>query len=131
MNPLINAAAQDLAGRGHREVRHLIAQLDHGALLFAHHLVTGMSELGFRRYLADELQGPIITSFHYPAHPRFKFEEFYGRLSDRGFVIYPGKLSKVDCFRIGTIGRIFPRDVQQLVAAVAATVREMGVDPRA
>jgi 2-aminoethylphosphonate-pyruvate transaminase len=82
---------------------------------------------GLSEYLPRERQGHIITSFRYPDHPKFKFEEFYSRLSDRGFVIYPGKLSKVDCFRVGSIGRIFPNDVRALLAAMGATLREMGV----
>jgi 2-aminoethylphosphonate-pyruvate transaminase len=91
-------------------------------------LAEGMRALGFETYLAPDVMAPIITSFHYPRHPRFRFEDFYTRLSDRGFVIYPGKLSKVDCFRVGTIGRIFPHDVRALVAAIAETLRDMGVE---
>jgi len=90
-------------------------------------LVEGMSRLGFRTFLAPEHQGPIITSFHYPAHPRFRFQDFYERLGRRGFVIYPGKLSQADCFRIGTIGHLFPADVQALVAAIAAVLGELEI----
>ncbi len=62
-----------------------------------------------------------------PADPRYGFGEFYGLLSDRGFVIYPGKLSRAACFRSGTIGRIFEKDVQELLEAVRETLSEMGV----
>ena len=85
-----------------------------------------MRALGFREFLPPEKQSCIITSFHYPAHPGFSFDEFYRRLSDRGFVIYPGKLSKVDCFRVGTIGRIFEDDVRRLTDAVGQVLAEMG-----
>ena len=71
-------------------------------------LMSGMSELGFDPYLLPEYQSHIITSFRYPAHPNFDFNGFYARLSERGFVIYPGKVSGADCFRIGTIWHIFP-----------------------
>ena len=90
-------------------------------------LVTGMRELGFQEYLADELQGYIITSFLYPADDRFDFQVFYEKLNDRGFVIYPGKVSDADCFRIGNIGRIFEADVVGLLAAIESVLREMGV----
>lgn len=90
-------------------------------------LLRGMAELGFRTYLRPELQAPIITSFHYPAHPQFRFEAFYEKLADRGFVIYPGKVSKAECFRIGTIGRIFPSDIRALLGAIADTMRELGI----
>jgi 2-aminoethylphosphonate-pyruvate transaminase len=81
-------------------------------------LLAGMRALGFVEYLAPELQGPIITSFRYPEGPRFDFPTFSDRLNDLGFVIYPGKVSGADCFRIGTIGRIFPDDVRALLRAV-------------
>ncbi len=89
-------------------------------------LVEGMRAMGFREYLPPERQSHIITSFHYPSSPAFRFDEFYGRLSDRGYIIYPGKLSRVGCFRIGTIGRIFEADVRALLAAVRETLAEMG-----
>lgn len=78
----------------------------------------GMAALGFKQYLKPEIQGHIITSFLYPTDILFNFEDFYNQLNDRGFVIYPGKLSKADAFRIGNIGQIFPDDIKGLVAAV-------------
>jgi 2-aminoethylphosphonate-pyruvate transaminase len=91
----------------------------------------GMRALGFREYLRPEVQGHIITSFLYPDHPAFSFEDFYQRLNDRGQVIYPGKLTGTDCFRIGNIGRIFPEDMRALCAAVEEAMREMGIPARA
>jgi 2-aminoethylphosphonate-pyruvate transaminase len=88
-------------------------------------LVAGMRALGFTPYLAPELQSPIITSFRYPADERFDFATFYDRLNDLGIVIYPGKVSHADCFRIGTIGRIFPEDVRDLLRAVERTLAVM------
>jgi len=90
-------------------------------------LVAGMREMGFVEYLAPDLQGTIITAFHYPRHPRFRFDAFYTRLNDKGFVIYPGKVSSSDCFRIGTIGRLFESDIRALLMAIRATVDEMGI----
>ncbi len=87
-------------------------------------LCAGMRELGFREYLPPELQSPIITAFLYP-EKNFVFEEFYRRLSDHGMLIYPGKLSKVDCFRIGNIGHVFRRDVTDLLRAIKAVMSEM------
>lgn len=90
-------------------------------------LIAGMRELGFREYLKPEHQGYIITSFFYPEHPAFVFEEFYARLSQRGYVIYPGKVGHADCFRIGTIGRLFVADMRGLLAAIRETLHEMEV----
>jgi 2-aminoethylphosphonate-pyruvate transaminase len=90
-------------------------------------LLEGMKELGFDAYLAPELQSYIITSFRYPKHPNFDFSRFYQRLSQKGFVVYPGKVSDADCFRIGTIGHIFPEDLRALVAAVGETLNDMQI----
>jgi 2-aminoethylphosphonate-pyruvate transaminase len=90
-------------------------------------LMRGMTELGFEAYLGPEEQSYIITSFRYPSDPRFQFEEFYTRLSERGFIIYPGKLSQEPCFRIGAIGRISPPDIDALLDAIRRVLAEMGV----
>ena len=84
----------------------------------------GMSRLGFKFYLKPEIQGHIITSFLYPESPLFDFERFYQKLSNRGFVIYPGKLGKAKAFRIGNIGQIFPEDVKALVMAIEKVLLE-------
>lgn len=87
----------------------------------------GMRILGFREYIPDLFQGHFITSYLYPGHPRFAFQRFYEMLSDRGYVIYPGKLAKVDCFRIGNIGRIFPEDISALLSAIGEVLRSMNI----
>lgn len=61
------------------------------------------------------------------AHERFEFDGFYTGLSRRGFLIYPGKITATDCFRIGTIGQIFPEDVDALLQAICETLAELEV----
>lgn len=91
-------------------------------------LMRGMRRLGFETYLRRTDLSSIITSFLYPPDPRFSFSELYERLNARGFVIYPGKVTQADCFRIGTIGRIEPADVERLVASIEDALGTMGVD---
>jgi 2-aminoethylphosphonate-pyruvate transaminase len=91
-------------------------------------LVEGMRRMGFEEYLEPEDQGTIITSFRYPKHPNFNFEEFYQRLNEKSYVIYPGKVSDADCFRIGSIGRIFPWDMRDLLRAIQQTLVEMKIE---
>lgn len=86
-------------------------------------LRTGMRRLGFAEYLPAERQSNIITAFRYPDDPTFRFEDFYHRLRARGFVIYPGKLTRANCFRIGTIGRINEEKVRDLVTAIDRVLR--------
>jgi len=92
-------------------------------------LITGMRALGFKEYLRPADQGYVIVSFRYPEHPNFNFDEFYKRLNDKGYVIYPGKVSNANCFRIGCIGRLFPSDFAALLAAIRETQMEMGFEP--
>ena len=81
-------------------------------------LIRGMEMLGFRCLLPADLQSPIITAFHFPDSPDFAFKSFYQQLKERGFVIYPGKVTNVDTFRIGTIGEVYPDDVDRLLTAI-------------
>jgi 2-aminoethylphosphonate-pyruvate transaminase len=90
-------------------------------------LVSGMRALGFRSFLPDALQAPIIVTFHSPPDPKYDFTEFYRRVRDRGFILYPGKLTAVDTFRVGCIGAIGADTLRQAVSAVADSLREMGV----
>jgi len=90
-------------------------------------LIAGMRSLGFQEYLEPEKQGYIITSFLYPQHPNFSFKAFYKKLNDKGYVIYPGKLSHADCFRIGNIGKIYGDDIDLLLIAIKEVLQEMEV----
>ncbi|MFM5404470.1 2-aminoethylphosphonate--pyruvate transaminase [Aeromonas veronii] len=83
-------------------------------------LVAGMAALGFAPLLPEKWQSPIITAFYSPAHPDYRFADFYQRLKAQGFVIYPGKVSQADCFRIGNIGDVTPERVRDLLAAMAS-----------
>ena len=80
-------------------------------------LVDGMRELGFETLLPDEMQAPIITSFLYP-YKDFKFMPFYEAVKSKGFVLYPGKISQADTFRIGNIGEVYPEDIKRLIEVI-------------
>jgi 2-aminoethylphosphonate-pyruvate transaminase len=90
-------------------------------------LIEGMRALGFRTLLPDVAQAPIIVTFHMPADPRFDFQAFYDRLKERGYVIYPGKLTVADSFRIGCIGRLDAGHMRGALGAIRAILAEMGV----
>ncbi len=92
-------------------------------------LLDGMRAIGFASYLPAAVQGPIIATFRYPSDPRFRFDAFSLRLSELGFVIYPGKLTTEPCFRIGNIGRIGSAEVEALLGAIRQVVAELGFQP--
>ncbi|MDB5284543.1 MAG: 2-aminoethylphosphonate/pyruvate transaminase [Bacteroidota bacterium] len=89
-------------------------------------LRTGMRNLGFKEYLPSDKQGYIISTYYYPENPAFDFKVFYEKLNNRDFIIYPGKLTKASCFRIGNIGHLFPEDIDALLTAIAEVKQEMG-----
>ena len=90
-------------------------------------LIEGMRALGFRTLLSDHLQAPVIVTFHMPKHAKFDFQSFYDKLKDRGYVIYPGKLTVADSFRIGCIGRLNAEHMRGALAAIREVLDELGV----
>ncbi|MBM1219997.1 2-aminoethylphosphonate--pyruvate transaminase [Ponticoccus sp. SC2-23] len=90
-------------------------------------MVAGMRGLGFETLLEDRWLSPIIVTFFCPADPAFDFARFYDLMKARGFIIYPGKLTVVDSFRIGCIGQMDEAVMQAVVAAADAALKDMGV----
>jgi 2-aminoethylphosphonate-pyruvate transaminase len=88
-------------------------------------LAAGMDALGFRLVLDPAFQAPIIATYHRPDESWFDFDRFYHALAECGFLIYPGKLSRAESFRIGCIGAIEPADFRRLLAAMAGIVAAM------
>jgi 2-aminoethylphosphonate-pyruvate transaminase len=90
-------------------------------------LTTGMTELGFQRFINPLNQAPIIVTFHAPADPRYAFKEFYERVREKGFILYPGKLTELETFRVGCIGAIGPDEMRHAVNAIRDTLQQMGI----
>ncbi len=115
-------ALQELAAEGGIAARHARYLANRAELL------AGLARLGLQTWLPPALQGPIITSVRYPDDPRFDFPAFYAALAARGFTLYPGKVSQANCFRVGTIGQLYPADYTALCAAMADVLRGQGID---
>jgi len=81
-----------------------------------HLLISGMKEFGYRTYISEDVQGPIITTFLYPEKCNYTFQEMYAYIKERGYAIYPGKVTDADTFRIGNIGDIHREDIEKLLA---------------
>jgi len=90
-------------------------------------LVSGMRALGFETLLKDRWLSPIIVTFFCPVDPNFNFDSFYDRMKAKGFIIYPGKLTIADSFRIGCIGQIDEHVMRKVIDAAAASLKELGV----
>ncbi|MDR9753700.1 2-aminoethylphosphonate--pyruvate transaminase [Pseudomonas sp. SZMC_28357] len=90
-------------------------------------LLDEMAGLGLRSFLPEAIQAPIIVTFHAPNDPRYQFKEFYERVKAKGFILYPGKLTQVETFRVGCIGHVNPPEIKAAVAAIGEVLREMEV----
>ena len=90
-------------------------------------LIEGMAALGFKPFLAPEVQAPVIVTFHAPADTAYDFKRFYDAVKARGFILYPGKLTEIETFRVGCIGAITPDDMRRAVAAVAGALSDLGI----
>jgi len=90
-------------------------------------LIDGMTRLGFKLFLEPRYQAPVIVTFHAPGDPHYEFQKFYDRVREKGFVLYPGKLTQVDTLRVGCIGAIDEHVVRAAVHAIADTVAEQNI----
>jgi 2-aminoethylphosphonate-pyruvate transaminase len=90
-------------------------------------MVAGMRELGFETLLPDEWLSPIIVTFFCPGDENFDFGQFYDLMKSRGFIIYPGKLTEVDSFRVGCIGRMDAAVMEDVVRTAGDALKDMGV----
>ncbi|MCB2117256.1 MAG: 2-aminoethylphosphonate--pyruvate transaminase [Rhodobacteraceae bacterium] len=111
----LHAEEGGVAGRGARYARNRDV------------MVEGMRGLGFETLLKDRWLSPIIVTFFCPADPKFDFAVFYEKMKAKGFIIYPGKLTVVDSFRIGCIGRMDEHVMRKVVKAAGEALSEMGV----
>jgi 2-aminoethylphosphonate-pyruvate transaminase len=94
-------------------------------------LVESMTALGLRAFLPRAMQAPIIVTFHAPGDPAYEFKAFYEKVRARGYILYPGKLTRVETFRVGCIGAIDHNEMRNAASAVAETLREMGIEQAA
>ncbi|HEX3631399.1 MAG TPA: 2-aminoethylphosphonate--pyruvate transaminase [Casimicrobiaceae bacterium] len=90
-------------------------------------LIEGMKEMGFRPFLDARIQAPIIVTFHAPADTRYAFKAFYDKVRDKGFILYPGKLTQLETFRVGCIGAIGPDEMRHAVNAIRDALAELGI----
>ena len=89
-------------------------------------LVRGMQALGFKPFLDPAVQAPIIVTFHAPDIAGYDFKAFYAAVRARGFLLYPGKLTQIETFRVGCIGAIGAHEITQAVHAIGLALRDLG-----
>ncbi|BDD91384.1 2-aminoethylphosphonate--pyruvate transaminase [Pandoraea sp. NE5] len=90
-------------------------------------LVEGMASLGFRPFLAPEIQAPVIVTFHAPADSKYDFQTFYAAVRERGYILYPGKLTQIDTFRVGCIGAVDDNEMRNVVTAIGQSLASLGI----
>ena len=87
-------------------------------------LIEKMGEMGIHPYIDDTHQGPIITTFFYPQEKHFTFAQMYEYIKERGYAIYPGKVTEAETFRIGNIGEIYREDIEKVCALMKEFLEE-------
>jgi 2-aminoethylphosphonate-pyruvate transaminase len=117
----LHAALEQLAAEGGRAARGARYRRN------CEVLIEGMTRLGFQLFLDPKHQAPVIVTFLAPSDPNYDFQKFYDRVREKGFVLYPGKLTQVDTLRVGCIGAIDEHAIRAAVHAVADTVAEQGI----
>jgi 2-aminoethylphosphonate-pyruvate transaminase len=90
-------------------------------------LVDGLDQLGLKSFLPAAIQAPIIVTFHAPADARYEFKAFYNAVKARGYILYPGKLTTMETFRVGCMGQLGPRGMAGAVQAIGEVLAEMGL----
>jgi len=90
-------------------------------------LIDGMTRLGFRLFLDPKHQAPVIVTFVAPSDPNYDFQKFYDRVREKGFVLYPGKLTQLDTLRVGCIGALDEHVIRAAVHAIADTLAEQKI----
>lgn len=90
-------------------------------------LVSGLRALGLKTFLEDRVQAPIIVTFLAPPDPVYDFKKFYRKVRDWGFILYPGKLTAIETFRVGCIGAIGAAEMRCAVETIGATLHEMKI----
>lgn len=88
-------------------------------------LLAGLARHGLRSFLPKEIQAPIIVTFHAPRLPGYHFKTFYDAVKRRGYILYPGKLTTVETFRVGCMGQLGERGMAGAVDAVAEVLAEL------
>lgn len=90
-------------------------------------LVGAMKALGFEPFLKPEVQAPVIVTFHAPRDPAWHFAAFYAAVREAGYVLYPGKLTQVETFRVGCIGAIDANELLNAAAAIGHALERLGI----
>ncbi len=72
-------------------------------------------------------QAPIIVTFDTPDDPAYVFADIYERVRAKGYILYSGKLTTLDTFRVGCIGALGADTIRTAMQAIAAALRETGV----
>ena len=116
----IKAAAQGYQADMTRFLREMISHPSESCEEkdVVHCIKAEMEKLGFKAYIPEEMQGPIITTFFYPENCKYTFAQMYAYIKSQGYAIYPGKVTEAETFRIGNIGEIYPEDIQRVCGLI-------------
>lgn len=115
----LDAAIEQYLAAGGREARLKTYQQN------CHQLITGMKRLGMKPFLPSEIQAPIIVTFHAPQSPNYQFKSFYEAVKAKGYILYPGKLTQLETFRVGCMGQLGADGMLGAINAIEEVVKSL------
>lgn len=87
----------------------------------------GLDELGFKDVIKREWQAGLVVSVIYPDDPNWSFEKVHDYCYERGFTIYPGKISTTNTFRLCALGAIDDEDIRDFFKVFKEALDACGV----
>lgn len=84
----------------------------------------GLERLGFQNIIQRELQAGLVVSVRYPDDANWDFERVHDYCYERGFTIYPGKVSTQDTFRLCALGAISAADIEAFFVVFEEALRK-------
>ncbi len=91
-------------------------------------LTKGLSKMGFKFLLKDDVEhSQLLTTVFEPDDSNFSFDVLHDKLYEKGFTIYPGKLSNKNTFRIAVMGAIDHKDIEKFLSVLRDVLKEMSV----
>ena len=82
----------------------------------------GLDELGFKQVIKPEWRTGLVSSAIYPDDPNWSFAAVHDYCYERGFTIYPGKISTTNTFRLCALGTITPDDIKDFIPILKAAM---------
>ena len=87
----------------------------------------GLDKLGFKQVIKPEWRTGLVSTAIYPDDPSWSFEKVHDYCYERGFTIYPGKISSTNTFRLCALGAIDVKDIEDFFVVFEEALKTYNV----